>query len=737
MRKKLLLLLVCSMTVVWCFAQDSGTCGENLKWTFDRGTGTLTISGTGAMADYAQTGSGPWSYSFYVDLLKQVIIEEGVTSIGNYAFSEHGNGQENICSYFTVSIPNSVKNIGEGAFLGCRGIISVNIPKNVANIGKEAFGWCPDLTSIEVDSDNSLYSSENGVLFDKEKITLICYPAGKSEESYIIPNGVTKIEDFAFYGYHGLTAVSIPVSVTSIGYLAFCGVGDLKVVEVSWENPISIELVSFGCVSLSELTLIVPQGTSEAYRAADVWKDFGTIKEKDISGTCGDDLTWTFNYTTGTLTISGSGDIPDYGSYEEAPWYSYQNSITDVVIESGVTSIGDHAFDNYFDLKSITIPNTVTRIGFGALGSCRGLTSVNIPNSVVSIGTSAFWGCSGLSSITIPNSVTSIGDWAFGFCSVLTSITIPESVTFIDNGTFYGCSNLSSIIIPNSVTSIGSGAFAYCSGLTSVTVSWEEPFDISDLSLFDGVDLSAVQLIVPYRTKALYEAAPVWQDFGTIVEKANIDITPGEPAGADGEGSFNLALEIPINTLFTGSFYIQLPEGFTLNTEKTCLSDDLASSLDWSITQEEGNKWLITISRPEESSMRSKTDVAYTQIMKIVYNVEESVTNGSYESVITDLNFEFEDGTVVVENEISGAIQVDHDYTKIKEVSSISEIYILDNQLYVNTPQQETIYLYSVYGQLEYSCTKPEGSIIIPLSQNNHQILIVKGSSGWVRKMVK
>ena len=769
------------MTVVRRFAQDSGTCGENLTWTFDEGTGTLTISGTGAMADYAQTGKGgPWSYSFYVDLLKQVIIEEGVTSIGSYAFSEHGKGS----SYFTVSIANSVKSIGECAFRSCSGLTSVTIGNGVTNIGNVAFYWCPDLTSIEVDSENPLYSSENGVLFDKEKTTLVMYPDGK-QGNYVIPNGITSIGSRAFDGSQSPTAIFIPASVTSIGDYAFCDRGDLRVVEVSWENPISIELSSFCWAPLSKFTLIVPQGTSEAYRAADVWKYFGTIVEANSSTSCenpvdsgsfgeNDMLNWSL-CEDGTLTISGFGDMPDYVEANGTPWYSHQKSITAVVIESGVTTIGDHVFDHYSDLKSVTIPNSVasikpfafsgcsgltsitvsweklpdisnlswfdevdlsaaqlivpygtkmlyeaapvwrdfgaivekvntapesgtcgenltwtfdeetttltisgtgtmtdydwdnneapwnlyqriitalkiengvTSIGNNAFTYCSGLTSVTIPdsatsiganafiycsgltsiiipnsvesiggwafrrcsnlssiiipNSVTSIGIAAFSGCSGLTSITIPNSVTSIGShafsdcsgltsiiipnsvisidiaafsgcssltsliipnsvesiggWAFLRCSNLSSIIIPNSVTSIGSGVFSGCSSLRSVTIPNSVTSIGSDAFNGCSGLTSVIVPWDSPLPISDLNLFYDIYLSAVQLIVPYGTKALYEAAPVWQDFGTIVEKAN--------------------------------------------------------------------------------------------------NVEESVTNGSYESVITDLNFEFEDGTVVVEGEI-------------------------------------------------------------------------------------
>ena len=179
---------------------------------------------------------------------------------------------------------------------------------------------------------------------------------------------------------------------------------------------------------------------------------------------------------------------------------------------------------------------------------------------------------------------------------------------------------------------------------------------------------------------------------------------------ANGEGTVNLALEIPTNTLFTGSFYIQLPEGFTVNTEKTSLAEALAGVLDWSITQEEGNKWLITISLKAETTLRRTADVAYTQIMQIIYNVEESVEDGTHEWLISELNFEFEDGTVIEETAIPVAILVDHSYVGIKAVTSEVQVYILNNQLYVNTPQKEMIYLYTIAGQLEYSGLKQEGT---------------------------
>ena len=209
------------------------------------------------------------------------------------------------------------------------------------------------------------------------------------------------------------------------------------------------------------------------------------------SGTTGD-CTWTLDGTK--LTISGNGAIADYDSSKPSPW---ERSITEVIIENGVTSIGHYAFRYCTSLTSITIPNSVTSIGRYAFWECTSLTSITIPDSVTSIGPYAFVGCSSLTSITIPNSVTYIGDGAFLDCPSLTSITIPNSVTSIDEQAFSHCTSLTSITIPSSVTSIGKRAFSHCTSLTSITIP-DSVTSIGDCAFFpfefyesNGVDYIA------------------------------------------------------------------------------------------------------------------------------------------------------------------------------------------------------------------------------------------------------
>ena len=285
----------------------------------------------------------------------------------------------------------------------------------------------------------------------------------------------------------------------------------------------------------------------------------------DDSGACGTNLTWTYESATNTLTISGTGNMNNYQSYSYAsPWDSFRSSIKKVIIENGVTSIGDFAFNNCRGLTSVTIPNSVTSIGGCAFSRCSGLTSVTIPNSVTSIGDFAFSICSGLASVTIPNSVTSIGDCAFNSCdgltsvhisdlvawcnitfagipfrnlsstlhlylngtevkdlvipnnvttigdnafscfSGLTSVTIPNSVTSIGEAAFDGCSGLTSVTIPNSVTSIGFCAFEGCSGLTQVVSYIKEPSDLQS-KVFYEVPSSSI-LYVPVGCTEKYKS---------------------------------------------------------------------------------------------------------------------------------------------------------------------------------------------------------------------------------------
>ena len=353
---------------------------------------------------------------------EQVVIAEGVKSIGDYA--------SRYTTFSSISLPESLEQIGVSAFYHNEMLESIVIPSGVTQIGICAFSGCSCLDNI------------------------------------VLPEGLTTIEDAAFSDCSSLTSVTIPNSVTSIVGYAFSRCRGLTSVTIL--NP-DAEIGNDGYNVFKDcaagLTLYGWAGSTTETYANNAGLAFSALPDSGlVAGTCGDNLTWTLD-EDGLLTISGTGEMEDY--YPECgPWGT---GIAQVILEDGVTSIGDWAFYDCGSLTSVTIPESVTSIGESAF-SCSGLTSVTLGNGVTSIGDWAFDSCSDLTSVMIGSSVTSIGNYAFAYCRSLTSIAIPDSVTIISDYAFDNCSSLTSMTIPDSVTSIGDYAFVECSDLMSVMI---------------------------------------------------------------------------------------------------------------------------------------------------------------------------------------------------------------------------------------------------------------------------
>ena len=371
-----------------------------------------------------------------------------------------------VCINLTsISVPNSVKNIGEWAFAGCSLLSSIDIPNSVISIGNNAFAGCLSLKYIsipesviclngnpfgdcegEIECLSANFIYEDDVLFNKDKSEIISF-RNQEIESYIIPDSVTSIGDGAFWCCSSLSSLFIPNSVNSIGDGAFEGCSSLSSLVI----PDSV-------VNIKGNPFCYWKGKLECLSASFIYEDnvlFNMDKSKLIS--------YRNQEAKSFIIPNGVMSIEKYA-------FSGCSSLISISVPKSVTSIGDGAFDGCSSLSSIAISDSITSISAWTFDGCKSLRSLIIPDSVTSIGNEAFRGCSSLCSLVIPDSVTSIGDGAFDGCSSLRSLVIPDCVTSIRDGAFDGCKSLRSLVIPDSVTSIGDGAFSSCSSLRSLVI---------------------------------------------------------------------------------------------------------------------------------------------------------------------------------------------------------------------------------------------------------------------------
>lgn len=466
-----------------------------------------------------------------------VEIPAGVTSIGEGAFS-------NCISLSTIEIPSGVTSIGSGAFAGCEsftsivipegvtviepftfngciGLTDVTIPKGVTEIGEMAFSYCEMLPEINIPEGVEMFGDR--AFFGCTSLESIEIPLGSitiGERAFMdcqglknvtISNSVKSIEKLAFWGCTGLQGISIGSGVKNIEYAAFNDCSALTSITCKAEVPPTCYEMLFKDVDKS-IPLYVPAASVSDYTLAEEWKLFSNIRAIQK---CGDDLTWTFDEPTKTLTIFGTGDMYDFDWSEEhkVPWYDLRASIENIELSEHLTGIGNNAFCGC-NIKNINFPKRLERIGEAVFSGCKKLEAITLPNVITTIGASLFMECTALKNMVLPESVTSIDASAFSNCTGLESVTFPKGLVTIDEWAFYDCPALKSLDLPASVTTIGKSAFAECSGLTAITTLSLTPPACGE-KVFDEVDKS-IPVFVHRKAMKAYRLADGWKDFSSF-----------------------------------------------------------------------------------------------------------------------------------------------------------------------------------------------------------------------------
>ncbi|MBR3835988.1 MAG: leucine-rich repeat protein [Clostridia bacterium] len=432
--------------------------------------------------------------------LTSVIIEDGVKRIGEFVFYE--------CNSLTsVTIPDSVTSIGRGAFYDCNSLTNITIPGSVTSIDIQAFYGCTSLENVYYTGDIAGWCAmsfgSNGYSTPMHYADNLYINGELLQGDIVIPDSVTSIGDLVFDYCTSLTKVTIPDSVTSIGLCAFSGCTGLTSVTIG-AGIADIGDGSFnGCTGIKD---VYYPGSREQWDKISIGNNNSALTNATIhfviSGECGNSATWIFDFETGELIISGKGEMTDYSSSSPAPWDALRSQIKSIIIEPGVTIIGNDTFFGCENLEEVILPEGLTKIGNTAFRDCNGLKDVYYLGSreewnEILIGSNN----SALTNATIHfvisgecgNSATWMFDFETGeliisgkgkmtdysssspapwdeYRSSIKKITVESGVTTIGNDTFFGCENLEEVILPEGLTKIGNTAFRDCTALKNITI---------------------------------------------------------------------------------------------------------------------------------------------------------------------------------------------------------------------------------------------------------------------------
>ena len=389
---------------------------------------------------------GPFTGS---NLLQTITFEDGMTWLPGYILAgcsgfttvkipetvtEIGKGAFRDCSRLeSITIPDTVTMIGDSAFENCDNLKNVNISENLKKLGIMAFGNCDALTEIEIPKNittvayNEFYNPVRGP-----------FTGSNSLQTVVFEEGMTWLPGYILAGCSGFTTVKIPETVTEIGKGAFRDCSRLKSIEI----PESVTEIGSHTFSNTKL---------------------GSIRVPDTVTDMGDHV---FSGCTELKEVT----LPNIRQNIVAGMFEGCTSLEKIVLPETVTAIRENAFKNCTSLKDITWSKAPEIIESRAFQNCSALKEVMIPGTVKSIGDCAFLNCDALTTVTIPDSVTSIGEQVFYDCDALTTVKLGSGLTEIPASTFEHCDVLESLRIPRCVTTIGDNAFKDCVKLTSITI---------------------------------------------------------------------------------------------------------------------------------------------------------------------------------------------------------------------------------------------------------------------------
>lgn len=524
--------------------------------------------------------------SFYKVPITEITLSKNLIEIGVEAFA--------LSSITNIVFPNTLKKFGSSCFWGCPKLTSIIIPDKVETIGWSAFDNCesletvyigsgvseiddyaflrsPKLQSITVSSSNKSFCDIDGVLFNKSKTSILCYPAMHGD-IYTIPETVKTIEIACFAYLESLKQVVLPYGLETISYSAFEFCSNLNIKNFpktitsfkdrSFSYCKSLTSVSFGpnireiegycfeeCTSLETVvceasyppyifsetfpssverygTLFVPKNSLESYKADQTWGEFNNIEP--IAS-----YVYDYDFEVDGIFYKLLEGLPNPTAEVVRQQldnnYLYSGSITvpESVMVNGhtvsIVGIGEWAFA-FCDIVEVNLPNTIYNIADCAFTGCNLLMKINIPNQLGKLGDAVFEGCTILDNITLPNTILHLGDGCFYDCSSLTSFEWPASVTKIPKSTFSNCTNLESVKLPESVYSIGDRCFDDCPNIKDITCLAKRAPSVG-YSVFDESIFNSCTLHIYDDVKDNYLASDVWSKFLNIdyLEGAGIE----------------------------------------------------------------------------------------------------------------------------------------------------------------------------------------------------------------------